>query len=282
IERERKVSVSSLVHKPQLLLCIQSEAQDMVSLLLHLEYCHLRAILLWILEFLLQWIFQGGENLSPKERSKDWVGVLMNSTFGYCDFHHDLRSNEKNVFCVDCALRMCRHCKEAHSLHRRFQIYKYSYQDVFRHAELQKYFDCSKIQTYISNNERIVHLKPRPSINKSKSDLSPESKSKEPSIRPKTGGKCEECGKHLQDERNRFCSITCKIAVLPMETENQSGRSMLTPKSEGIDFNMNDNHNSEPESSISEAEPYGWVEVVNFRKRPRKSTPQRPVFVFTS
>lgn len=67
-----------------------------------------------------------------------------------------------------------------------------------------------------------------------------------------------------------------------METENQSGRSMLTPKSEGIDFNMNDNHNSEPESSISEAEPYGWVEVVNFRKRPRKSTPQRPVFVFTS
>ncbi|KAG5020399.1 hypothetical protein JHK87_016254 [Glycine soja] len=44
------------------------------------------------------------------------------------------------------ALRMCRHCKEAHSLHRRFQIYKYSYPDVFRHAELQKYFDCSKIQ----------------------------------------------------------------------------------------------------------------------------------------
>ena len=99
-----------------------------------------------VLEFLLPWIFQGGENLSPKERSRDWVGVLMNSTFGYCDYHHDLRSNEKNVFCVDCALRMCRHCKEAHSLHRRFQIYKYSYQDVFRHAELQKYFDCSKIQ----------------------------------------------------------------------------------------------------------------------------------------
>jgi len=99
-----------------------------------------------LLEFLLQWIFQGGENLSPKERRRDWVGVLMNSSFGYCDYHHDLRSNEKNVFCVDCSLRMCRHCKEAHSLHRRFQIYKYSYQDVFRHAELQKYFDCSKIQ----------------------------------------------------------------------------------------------------------------------------------------
>lgn len=60
-----------------------------------------------------------------------------------------------------------------------------------------------------------MHLKPRPSINKSKSsDLSPESKSKEPSIRPKSGGKCEECGKHLQDERNRFCSITCKVTTM--------------------------------------------------------------------
>ncbi|KAG5014794.1 hypothetical protein JHK82_020477 [Glycine max] len=237
----------------------------------------------------------GGQNLSPKERSRDWIGVLMNSCFGYCDYHHDLRSNEMNVFCVDCALRMCRHCKEAHSLHRRFQIYKYSYQDVFRHAELQKYFDCSKIQTYISNNERIVHLKPRPSITKSKSaDLSPDSKSKETGIatRPKSGGTCEECGKHLQDERNRFCSITCKISVHPVETQNQfqsqcsqnhqSARGIITPKPQGIDFTMNDNHNSEPESSISEAEPYGWVEVVNFRKRPRKSIPQRPVFVFTS
>ena len=69
-------------------------------------------------------------------------------------------------------------------------------------------------QTYISNNERIVHLKPRPSTNKSKfADLSPESKSKESNLaaRTKAGGTCEECGKHLQDERNRFCSITCKV-----------------------------------------------------------------------
>lgn len=110
--------------------------------------CWGTALCFWrVLEFLfLQWVLQGGQNLSPKERSRDWIGVLMNSSFGYCTYHHDLRSNEMNVFCVDCALRMCRHCKEAHSLHRRFQIYKYSYPGVFRHAELQKYFDCSKIQ----------------------------------------------------------------------------------------------------------------------------------------
>ncbi|KAJ1437854.1 hypothetical protein SESBI_03277 [Sesbania bispinosa] len=240
------------------------------------------------------------QNLVPKERNRDWIRALMNSSSGYCDDHHDLRSNEKNVFCIDCAVRLCRHCKEAHSLHRRFQIYKYSYQDVFRHSELQKYFDCTKIQTYISNNERIVHLKPRPSTNKSKfADPCPESKSKETNLsRPKSGGTCEECGKHLQDERNRFCSIICKISVLPVEPQNQgqnhhsqksavesvnqSARCIITPKPEAIDFTMNDNHNSEPESSISEAEPYEWVEVVNFRKRPRKATPQRPIFVFTS
>ncbi|XP_061374550.1 protein RGF1 INDUCIBLE TRANSCRIPTION FACTOR 1-like [Gastrolobium bilobum] len=241
------------------------------------------------------------QNLVPKERNKDWIRALMNSSFGYCDDHHDLRSNEKNVFCVDCGVRLCRHCKEAHSLHRRFQIYKYSSQDVFRHSELQKYFDCTKIQTYVSNNERIVHLKPRPSTIKSKSaDLSPESKSKETNIstRPKSGGTCEQCGKHIQDDRNRFCSITCKISVLPVEPQNQtqihhsqrssaepvnqSARCIITPKPEPIDFNMNDNHNSEAESSISEAEPYGCVEVVNFRKRPRKTTPQRPIFVYIS
>ncbi|CAL0312395.1 unnamed protein product [Lupinus luteus] len=234
---------------------------------------------------------QAEQNHLPKESNRDWIRALMNSSFGHCDDHHDLKSNEKNVFCIDCEVRMCRHCKEAHSLHKSFQIYKYSYQDVFRHSELQKYFDCSKIQTYISNNERIVHLKPRPSITKSKAaDLSPESKSKETNlpIRQKAGGTCKECGKHLQDERNRFCSITCKILLHPMGPQSDysqriSSECSNAPKPDPTDFTLNDNHNSEPESSISEAQPCGLIEVVNFRKRPRKATPlQRPLFVFTS
>ncbi|GAU12870.1 hypothetical protein TSUD_73570 [Trifolium subterraneum] len=235
-----------------------------------------------------------GKNHSPKEKNRDWIGALLNSSSGYCDDHRDLRSNEKNTFCVDCAVRLCRHCKEAHSIHRRFQIYRYSYQDVFRHCDFQKHFDCSNIQTYISNNERIVHLKPRPPIYKSKAgDQCPESKSKENNLsaRFKSGGSaCEECGKHLQDERSRFCSIICKISVLPnhhsqkssVDSFNQSGRCNITPKTEAIDFTMTDNLNSEPESSISEAEPCGRVEVLNFRKRPRKTTPQKPLFVFSS
>ncbi|KAL5052473.1 hypothetical protein RYX36_033155 [Vicia faba] len=243
-----------------------------------------------------------GKNDSSKERNRDWIRELMNSSSGYCVDHRDFRSNENNTFCVDCAVRMCRHCKEAHSMHTMFQIYRYSYQDVFRHSDLHNLFDCSNIQTYISNNERIVHLKPRPPIYKSKpGDQCPESKSKSKesnlSARFKLGGTtCEECGKHLQDERSRWCSIICKISALPLEPQNQgpnhhtkkslvfnqSGRCTITPKIEAIDFTMSDNLNSEPESSISEAEPCGRVEVVNFRKRPRKTPPQRPHFVFIS
>ncbi|XP_027362211.1 uncharacterized protein LOC113869893 [Abrus precatorius] len=221
-----------------------------------------------------------GQNRLPKERKRNWLDALLSSNFGCCENHKDIRFSDKNVFCIDCAASLCRHCKESHSLHRRIQIYKYSYQDVVRHSELHKYFDCSNIQTYISNNDKIVHLKPRTSskdmklTKKSKFESpSPEPQAKEAkeakvSTNPKWGGTCEECGKHLQDERNKFCSITCKISVEP---QNQGFPI------EGIAENANqiDNQNSETESSISVAEPYECVEVVNFRKRPRKFTPRR-------
>ncbi|KAK7308639.1 hypothetical protein VNO77_42258 [Canavalia gladiata] len=224
------------------------------------------------------WILQMGKNRLPKQRNRDWLSALLKSSFGCCEDHKDIRFSEKNVFCIDCAASLCRHCKEAHSLHRKIQIYKYSYQDVVRHSDLQKFFDCSNIQTYISNNEKIVHLKPRTStkelklIRRSKFDnIISESHAKEAKAptAPKWGGTCEECGKHLQDERNRFCSITCKTSVV--DPQNQG---LLI---EGIadHVKQNDNQNSETESSISVAEPYECVEVVNFRKRFRKTNPHR-------
>lgn len=90
-----------------------------------------------------------GFNLQVRQtKSADWLNTLLHCSFGHCDEHQDLRYNEKNVFCIDCKLSLCRHCKEAHTLHRRFQIYKYVYQDVVRHSDLQKFFNCSKIQVH--------------------------------------------------------------------------------------------------------------------------------------
>ncbi|KAJ1425312.1 hypothetical protein SESBI_11022 [Sesbania bispinosa] len=231
-------------------------------------------------------------NPLPNEREEDWLGALLRIKIGNCEEHQDLKFNEKNVFCVDCAVSFCRYCKEAHSLHRRFQIYKYCYHDVVRHSDLHKYFDCSNIQTYISNNDKIVHLKPRPSSKDIKlakrskaANRSPESQAKETktSTPPKWGGSCEECGRHLQDNRNRFCSITCKISVEPQNQgieENSVEKNHSSQRISEEPVNQNDNQISETEiSSITVvAEPYECVEKVNFRKRPRKSTPHRAPF----
>ncbi|KAK4261820.1 hypothetical protein QN277_004768 [Acacia crassicarpa] len=230
-----------------------------------------------------------GHSLLPEEKkSAEWIRTLLHCSFGHCDDHQHLKYNEKNVFCIDCELSLCRHCKEAHTLHRRIQIYKYVYQDVVRHSELQKYFDSSRIQTYISNNEKIIHLNPRLSSKNpkpSKRDKcvdvgSPDSQSQDTKMSSKSksgGGTCEECGKHLQDERNCFCSISCKISVLSVEP-----KLIKSPKPEVSDHSLNDNQNSETESTISEEEPYERADVVIPRKRPRKATPHRSPFVLFS
>jgi len=55
------------------------------------------------------------------------------------------------------------------------------------------------LQTYISNNDKIVLIKPR--------------LAKTSTSQKQAGGFCEECGKQLQDKRNRFCSIKCKVTT---------------------------------------------------------------------
>jgi hypothetical protein len=81
----------------------------------------------------------------PNERKKDWLDALLIDNFGNCKNHQE-KFNEKNVFCVDCGISLCRHGEESHSLHQRFQIYKYRYQDVVKYSDLLKYIDCSNIQ----------------------------------------------------------------------------------------------------------------------------------------
>ncbi|XP_039688138.1 protein RGF1 INDUCIBLE TRANSCRIPTION FACTOR 1 [Medicago truncatula] len=180
---------------------------------------------------------------------EDWLDALLMDRFGNCKNHKE-KFNEKNVFCLDCGISFCRYDKESHSLHRKVQIYRYCYVDVAKYTDLLKYFDCSYIQTYISNNDKIVLIKPRPP--------------KTSTSQKQAGGICEECGKQLQDKRNRFCSIKCKITI------------------EELGINQDDHQNSEAESSISTDEPNESGERVNLRKRPRKSTPIRSISSFVN
>ncbi|KAL5827754.1 hypothetical protein ACOSQ3_019601 [Xanthoceras sorbifolium] len=154
---------------------------------------------------------------TKRSATTEWLSALLHfDFFNSCDEHQHLRKNERNVFCIDCNFGLCRHCETAHCLHRRLQICKYVYHDVVRLQDMQKHLDCSKIQTYKINGEKAVHLNPRPQLKDAK-----------PSTKSKTGASCEACGRYLQDLPNRFCSIACKFAVVPMKTKDHQTHKVI-------------------------------------------------------
>ncbi|KAK4754506.1 hypothetical protein SAY87_002610 [Trapa incisa] len=183
-----------------------------------------------------------------------WISKILDQKFfGSCVFHKNLRKNDRNLFCIDCKLGLCRHCLTAHSLHRHLQICKYVYQDVVRLQEMQNFLDCSEIQTYKINGEKAVHLNPRP-----------QSKDTKPSTKSKGGGTCEACRRYLQDPPNRFCSIACKVSVEPLLKPNEPIRqtSFITvPFEEVTDLSlkesggnsMNSGDDKEPSTSLAES-----------------------------
>ncbi|OMO72457.1 S-locus glycoprotein [Corchorus olitorius] len=208
------------------------------------------------------------------KRKTDWLStILQTEFFGSCNDHQELRKNERNVFCIDCSLGCCRHCK-GHGNHRSLQICKYVYQDVVRLQEIQKHLDCSKIQTYKINGEKAVHLNPRP-----------QAKDAKPSTKIKTGAACETCRRYLQDPPNRFCSIACKVLAVDVKPKVRSVKIELEMQ-EIPDLSWKDNQNSEAsteekQSSLSSTdvseETKTWVSCLKPRKRvhKRKGIPHR-------
>ncbi|XP_043721851.1 protein RGF1 INDUCIBLE TRANSCRIPTION FACTOR 1-like [Telopea speciosissima] len=134
-----------------------------------------------------------------KKKAPEWVGPLLKSKFfGSCVIHQELRKNEKNLFCIDCNRCICQHClsSSAHYLHVLLQIRRYVYHDVVRLHDMQKHIDCSKVQTYLINQAKVIFLNPRPQLKPSKTN---------------SGAACEVCERSLQ-EPNRYCSVACKIS----------------------------------------------------------------------
>ncbi|KAJ1418358.1 hypothetical protein SESBI_15858 [Sesbania bispinosa] len=168
-------------------------------------------------------------NPLTNEREEDWLGALLRIKIGNCEEHQDLKFNEKNVFCVDCAVSFCRYCKEAHSLHHRFQIYKYCYHDVVRHSDLHKYFDCSNIQTYISNNDKIVHLKPRPSSKDIKLAKRSKAANRSLSLKPK-----KPKHQHLQNGVVLVKNVEDIYKITVIDSAPSHARSQWSPKTKEL------------------------------------------------
>ncbi|KAK4857093.1 hypothetical protein QYF36_024418 [Acer negundo] len=70
--------------------------------------------------------------------------------------------------------------------------------------------DPSNPSTCKINGEKAVHLNPRPQLKDAK-----------PSTKSNTGASCLACGRYLQDSPNLFCSIACKVSVVPTKPKDQ-------------------------------------------------------------
>ncbi|XP_076913832.1 protein RGF1 INDUCIBLE TRANSCRIPTION FACTOR 1-like [Bidens hawaiensis] len=124
-----------------------------------------------------------------------WLETLLSEKFYEpCGIHHDVKKNEKNIFCLDCCVALCPHCLTPHGSHSLLQIRRYVYHDVIRVGDAEKLMDCSYVQSYITNSAKVVFLNQREQTRACRN----------------TSNTCISCRRGLQDPY-LFCSIFCKI-----------------------------------------------------------------------
>ncbi|KAJ4767288.1 PLATZ transcription factor family protein [Rhynchospora pubera] len=103
-----------------------------------------------------------------KAPSPEWLLPLLESKFfEQCERHLNQRKNEINRFCMECADSLCPNCVTEHfrkgEKHHFLQIRHYVHSDVVRVDDITKLLDITKIQQYIANGAKVVHLNPKTS-----------------------------------------------------------------------------------------------------------------------
>ncbi|XP_058086387.1 protein RGF1 INDUCIBLE TRANSCRIPTION FACTOR 1-like [Magnolia sinica] len=127
-----------------------------------------------------------------------WLEALLGEKFfNPCLIHETVKKNEKNIFCLDCSTSICSHCLSPHRSHRLLQIRRYVYHDVIRLDDMEKLIDCSFVQSYSTNNAKVVFLNQRPQSRPFRG----------------SGNICTTCDRSLQDPYI-FCSLACKVHYL--------------------------------------------------------------------
>ncbi|KAL6004942.1 hypothetical protein ACLOJK_005500 [Asimina triloba] len=125
------------------------------------------------------------------------VALLGDKFFSPCVIHDTAKKNEKNIFCLDCCYSICAHCLSLHRSHRLIQIRRYVYHDVVRLDDMEKLIDCSLVQSYSTNNAKVIFLNQRPQSRPFRG----------------SGNVCSICDRSLQDPYI-FCSLACKVSNL--------------------------------------------------------------------
>uniref|UniRef100_A0A2C9WLI5 B box-type domain-containing protein n=1 Tax=Manihot esculenta TaxID=3983 RepID=A0A2C9WLI5_MANES len=95
------------------------------------------------------------------KRPVEWLeGFLKRSFFESCTTH-PIRRNETNRYCINCNLSACQYCMSSanHRHHKILKIYRHVYKDVVSLAAMEKYIDCSQIQSLATHDYKKTQKK---------------------------------------------------------------------------------------------------------------------------
>ncbi|KAJ4820008.1 PLATZ transcription factor family protein [Rhynchospora pubera] len=207
-----------------------------------------------------------------KAPSPEWLLPLLESKFfEQCERHLNQRKNEINRFCMECADSLCPNCVTEHfrkgEKHHFLQIRHYVHSDVVRVDDITKLLDITKIQQYIANGAKVVHLNPKTS------KANPEGVTKS-----YIGGTpCTICTRAIS-KPNLFCSIACK------RFDDYDKEVLFNLEATGDDWDKPETGvkrcftGKEESSSGTEKSDANCSFVTSHRKNNRKATPVRSPF----
>ncbi|RCV44427.1 hypothetical protein SETIT_9G373300v2 [Setaria italica] len=222
-------------------------------------------------------------SVGEEEKKPEWFNVLLRTNFWEpCMEHAAENRAEKCMFCLHCYNVSCPHCTHDEPGHRLLKIRRYVYRSVVLAKDMQNLdIDVSRIQTYIINGQRVVHLRP---MNRSKL------------FRPPAGTPgCLTCGCWLRVWPNSFCSLTCQEEVDVSQDDfsgpeaerryrshqtnmlEETGPSEEPPEAQE-DHVPEAQEDHVPEVAEQENEPPAASQSRSFRRRGRKGVPNRAPF----
>ncbi|MQL84310.1 hypothetical protein Taro_016814 [Colocasia esculenta] len=213
------------------------------------------------------------DKVNSRRVKPQWLGLLLKTRFfGTCDDHKDLRKSEVNIYCIECGVSMCPHClssaalRTRHGGHHLLQIRRYIYQDVIRVHDMQKFVDCSKVQSFVVNGAKVVLLNPK--------------KQSKPVMSGNSGGAlCGICQRAVP-EPNRYCSIACKVEVASLVGQRATEESepfLSSLKYSGLD-DLEDGASSADSSPRPSDSFGGRLHSAKKRISRRKGIPRRAQF----
>ncbi|XP_058735962.1 protein RGF1 INDUCIBLE TRANSCRIPTION FACTOR 1-like [Vicia villosa] len=190
-----------------------------------------------------------------------WLKEFLGGNFFQSCSLHQTRRNELNKYCIYCNKLCCQFCVSfgLHRHHKMLKVSRHVNKDVVSQRAMEKYFDCSQIQTYKSNRRLVVSLNPLDLF-----ELSPNAEES-----------CKACSKKLNEPHlYSYCSISCKVVALSKKPEPEDPASVIIIESSSGPSSGSPPH-SRPRPCPLLRQTQERAPEPSKRKRKRKGSPHR-------